>query len=554
MQPKNKLLASALWYQRHGWHPVPCKPRDKKPWVKWEAFQATQPNELLLASWWEQQSESNVALVTGRGCLVVDLDGNGAEELLRTAGVELPVDAPRVKTGRGEHVYLGVESEYRNVTALVSAEGGKPAVDIRCDGGFVVAPPSIHETGAVYAWIIKPFFPLPPAPQSLLALLEKHSGPKLEAPQATREPGDEAPQNWVAEALAGVTEGKRDDTAARLAGYFVQRGLPAAVVHGILLGFAERCRPPFPVHDIDRIVASIAQTDARKHPAGDPPRLTSIGDALRQVFDSIKAGPARCVKTPFPQLNSLLVGGFHPGEFIVLGARPGVGKSAISLEMAREAALSGLTTLIVSREMLSLALARRMLAQAGKVRASYLRSGVGVDMEYAGAVASRLSGLPIWIADTAASMLDVNSVLASVPQPVDFLVIDYLQLLQAPREIRDRRHQVEFISSGLKQMALERQIPVLCLSSLSRPAEGKESRPTMAMLRESGEIEHDSDVVLLLHRERGASEADLLVAKGRDCETGVVKLMFMQDWVSFAEMEQEEPTGPMWWKEGEATA
>jgi len=97
-------------------------------------------------------------------------------------------------------------------------------------------------------------------------------------------------------------------------------------------------------------------------------------------------------------------------------------------------------------------------------------------------------------------MLDA---MASLPTPTDFLVVDYLQLLNAPKGIAERRLQVEALSKGLKAIATERRIPVLCLSSLARPHEGRDKEPTLASLRESGELEHDADVVLLLHREQG---------------------------------------------------
>ena len=213
---------------------------------------------------------------------------------------------------------------------------------------------------------------------------------------------------------------------------------------------------------------------------------------------------------------------------------------ALALEMARAAARGGMATLVISREMVSAALARRMLSQEGRIRASSLKSGRIDDWNSVTVTARTLSGLPIWMSDSAVSIEQICNMIESTPQPIDFLVVDYLQLIRAPREIRERRLQVENVSQALKAIAVERKIPVLCLSSLSRPAEGKDRAPTLASLRESGELEHDADVVILLHRERGATDTQCVIGKNRDGETGSCRLIFRSEWVAFDELATEE--------------
>jgi replicative DNA helicase len=120
--------------------------------------------------------------------------------------------------------------------------------------------------------------------------------------------------------------------------------------------------------------------------------------------------------------------------------------------------------------------------------------------------------------------------------PLALLVVDYLQLIRAPREIKERRHQVEAISQGLKTLALQYRVPVLCLSSLSRASGDDRNRPpTLSSLRESGELEHDADIILLLHRQYHEANTVCTVAKNRDGRLGTVNLLFRSDFVAFDE-------------------
>lgn len=115
-------------------------------------------------------------------------------------------------------------------------------------------------------------------------------------------------------------------------------------------------------------------------------------------------------------------------------------------------------------------------------------------------------------------------------------------MIEAPRHIKDRRLQVEHISATLKTLAQRRTLATLCLSSLTRSGDGRDDlRPTMAQLRESGALEHDADVVLLLHRQPLEAETDLIVAKARNAQTGVVRLLFRAEYTAFDEAAQRAP-------------
>ena len=524
---------AAREYLALGCHPIPVQPREKKPLVEWKRYQTEAPLLDEIDAWWETWPDANVGLVLGRGAFAVDLDGDrDAEALLHAQGVYLPA-APVSRTANGFHVFLSAPGPVPDRVALLGGPKPKPQVDIR-GVGFVVAPPSIHPTGAQYVWKLPLAWPLPAAPPALLELITRGRA-RMNGP---------AGSGWVAESLRGAGEGVRDATCTRLAGYLLGKGLDAPTVEALLIeSFARNCTPPFPAHDVRKCVQSIARregvTGAMDRPVTPVP--------LRQVLDDLRAqlaaGPSPSLRTPFPSLNHYLCGGLVGGELVYLGARPGVGKTALGLEFARTAAKAGTPVLMVSREMVNVALARRLVAQEGRVPAGALKSG-RVEPRDAEALARalvRLQDLPIWLLDDAVSVGEVITAVTQPVAPFGLVIVDYLQLVRAPAEVRERRLQVEAVSQGLKTLALQCRLPVLCLSSLSRgPKDREEAPPTLASLRESGELEHDADIVLLLHRKRGMGETDCTVAKNRDGRTGLIKLHFEPIFVAFQEVTDRE--------------
>lgn len=263
-------------------------------------------------------------------------------------------------------------------------------------------------------------------------------------------------------------------------------------------------------------------------------KVEHFSDVAVRVVHSAESPPP-VVPTPFAGLNYLLLGGFRPGELTYLGARPAVGKSSLASEMAVETARRTQGTLFVSREMTNEAIARRMIAQEGRLNAGALRSGRVVSWDAVTETIAGMERFPIWLTDEAVSVADIAGAIDHLKQPIKLVVVDYLQLLRGPRA-QDRRLQIEAVSKELKYVAMSRKVVVLALSSLSRPAQGGDQRPTLASLRESGALEHDADIVLLLHRAKDSNEAECLVAKNRDGRTGTVHLLFRDASVRFDEL------------------
>lgn len=245
-----------------------------------------------------------------------------------------------------------------------------------------------------------------------------------------------------------------------------------------------------------------------------------------------------------------LLGGWQRGTLIIVGARPSMGKTALALKAALEAAMRGLIVGVVSLEMTSRQLGLRMLSMESRINLIGLRMGEQLTSEGWRQIvqaAGRLEPLPLYIDDS--SVLDIHQLRAKArqlksTQGLDLLIVDYLQLMSVSRGL-DRRQGLEEVSRGLKLMAKELDIAVIALSQLSRSCEQREDkRPMMSDLRETGSIEQDADVVLMIFREEvynpeaAQGEAEILVRKNRDGMTGDVRVAWLAEQVRFDNLER----------------
>lgn len=293
--------------------------------------------------------------------------------------------------------------------------------------------------------------------------------------------------------------------------------------------------------DTDRPWAEIAeQTRTRIDDAtlqsltGQP--VVRIGDVLESVLDVAEHGAARGLGTPWTDLDRL-TGGLAPGRLIIVGARPGVGKSIMGTNLALDVAhRHGHEVLLCSVEMPRLEVGQRIVAAHVPVSLSALEHG-RVPGDVWQRIAERVGqvhDLPITIEDSAAQSMatirvatrNATKAAAARDRKLALVVVDYLQLL-TPRDRRVPRHeQVGEISAGLKQVAREYGVCVVAMAQVNRASTQRHGgRPTLADLRESGSIEADADIVLLLHRpEDDGAEVELIVAKNRAGPRGEVTL------------------------------
>ncbi len=270
----------------------------------------------------------------------------------------------------------------------------------------------------------------------------------------------------------------------------------------------------------------------------------------------MKKGELTGVPSGFKDLDTL-TWGFQRAEMIVLAARPSMGKTSLALNIAEAAALprkgEPVATLIFSLEMSAAQLALRMLCSRAKVNMKLLREGLlsknGSEQAELMEAADQFSKSPLFIDDSShLSIMELRAKARRVHSrhKLGLIIVDYLQLLSPTDPRVPREQQVAEASRGLKALAKELSLPVLVLSQLNRSSEKENRTPRLADLRESGSIEQDADVVLMLARPKDADEkfqvatdsAELIVAKQRNGPVGELKLTFLRDITRFENFTQ----------------
>ena len=275
-------------------------------------------------------------------------------------------------------------------------------------------------------------------------------------------------------------------------------------------------------------------------------KLHNSGDGLRGV------------PTGFKELDEKL-SGLQKSDLIILAARPSVGKTALALDIARQAAVfHNVPVGIFSLEMSSQQLVDRMLASQSNVDAWKLRTGRGIREDDFSAIRQSLDTLskaPIFIDDQPGNnILKMRSVARRLKNEkgLGLVVVDYLQLMMTTKNYDSMVNQVTEISRSLKNLARELEVPVLALSQLSRAVEQRGGKPKLSDLRDSGSIEQDADVVMFIHREdkaKGVEEsektniAEILIEKHRNGATGKVELFFNDKKASFLPLEKAQFSG-----------
>ncbi len=257
------------------------------------------------------------------------------------------------------------------------------------------------------------------------------------------------------------------------------------------------------------------------------------------------------VPTGFYELDELL-GGFQKSDLIILAARPSMGKTALALTLARNAAIDHKVPVgIFSLEMSTMQLVIRLLCAEGRLNAHLVRTGKlpheeGIKLSKN---AHKLIEAPVFVDDTPAqTVLEIRAKARrlKVENKIGLIIIDYLQLMQGPAKVESREREISHISRSLKSLAKELDIPVIALAQLNRAVETRtDKRPQLSDLRESGSIEQDADVVLFLNRpeyyqimkdEHGNSNegvAEVIIGKQRNGPTGEVRLAFIKEYARF---------------------
>ena len=281
-----------------------------------------------------------------------------------------------------------------------------------------------------------------------------------------------------------------------------------------------------------------------------------MSDTVQTIMKRVQnRGELSGVTTGFTDLNSLL-GGFQKSDLVLLAARPSMGKTALAVNLAVNAAKAGKKVAMFSLEMSKTQIGQRILASFAQMNLSSLFKGEleGQDLVNLITASNELSKYSLHIDDTAAiSLIELKAKLRrlKMEEGLDLVVIDYLQLMTTGERIENRVQEISQISRGLKAIAKELDVPVLALSQLSRALEQRpDKRPKLSDLRESGAIEQDADIVMFLYRDyvynketENPNLAEVIVSKHRNGPIGVVNLIWKDEYTRFFDVSNKAYEG-----------
>ena len=285
-----------------------------------------------------------------------------------------------------------------------------------------------------------------------------------------------------------------------------------------------------------------------------------IRDVIGTVYDNLHRlnnGEVEGIPSGFSGLDRVLAG-IGNSDLLLVGARPGMGKTSFCLNIGTNVAkATGKNVSIFSLEMSAEQLVTRILSSEALVSSNALRTGKLNNDEWQriAEAASQLVGCNILIDDTTGQTATAMKAKLRRVKNLGMVIIDYLQLMQSDRKIDNKVNEVADISRAMKIMAKELNVPVVCCSQLSRASEkrGEDKRPVLSDLRDSGAIEQDADVVLLLYRDsyyqttdkdnQEVNIAEVIVAKNRHGETGTVKMGWIPQYTKFRTLASENEPG-----------
>lgn len=279
--------------------------------------------------------------------------------------------------------------------------------------------------------------------------------------------------------------------------------------------------------------------------------LSALMEATLDEIEALSAhGVMAGVPTGFADLDEL-TNGLHPGQMIIVAARPGVGKSTLGLDLARAASIQhGLCSAFFSLEMTKTEIVMRLISAEAQVPLHDIRKGHMSDESWARIArkTADVSSAPLFIDDSPnLTMMEIRAKARRLKQRNDLklVIVDYMQLLSSGKRVESRQLEVSEFSRQMKLLAKELDVPVIALSQLNRgPEQRTDKKPMLSDLRESGSLEQDADMVILLHREdmynnasERSGEADFIVAKHRNGQTRTVTVAFQGHYSRFVDMQ-----------------
>lgn len=474
----SQALAYALRYAELGWPVFPCPPREKRPATSNGHLDATTDPEQI-QNWWAAMPDANVAIALPEDVVVVDIDDPGTLELMHHLDRDLPATVTS-QTARGRHYWYGHGVEGAKATIRLPE---LPDVDIKGLGGYVLVPPSVHPSGEPYTWEV------PPRPEHLALAPDW----LVEALRDSSRPGvllAEGGRVLRSKALAGVSEGERNDTLFRYACQLRARCVPRYEAEVLLTHAAAQCRPPLPAREVNKLLASAWRYRPGQKDDSESSNVQPMADLLAAEF---------------PPMNWIVPNLICEGLTVIASA-PKVGKSWIAMNLALAVGCGGFFLgyhHLEAGNVLYLDLEQPPRRTQARLRAlpGPWEGDISFAHEWPTHDRGGFDALDDWISQHAG---------------VRLVIIDVLQKVIGTKPRGGNSYEVDYrIYSDLKAIADRHGVGIVVLHHDRKTV--SVSDDDLDRISGSRALVGAADGVMLLNRKRGESSG-MLIATGREIE------------------------------------
>lgn len=480
------MLNEALNYRKLGFSVIILEPRGKKPLISWTEFQKRTATENEIREWFQKWPDANLGVVTGAvsGCVIIDLDGPDGIASANRLGLKSSVVS---LTGNGRHLW------YKYSQPIGNSVRSFPGIDVRGDGGYICAPPSIHKTGVRYRFLtrtdFKQFDMLQPFPMSIISSQQPES-------TVTK------PDGWIANALEGMKDGNIDDTLTSVLGRLRHDGWTANDARSLLQPHADKAGAED--GHLDEKIENIwnrYETAARL--SIQPPRHMGEGlvihsptnpDSLKQfeqsTMDRLDESTGQRLLTGYAKLDQMLQGGLKSSRLMVIAARTGTGKTNMLLGIARSLCESGKSVLLFSTEMPYEQIWQRYIATLTNPQ--------------------DFNKHKFYVCDSFAPNIEKVEEAINAIKP-DIFMFDHIN------HVSEEQQELGTFMQGLNFIRRKYDCSGIVTAQLNRSADwidlktGEKVTPRMSMIKGSGTIEQASSRVLLLSETRVTPEMTEIV-------------------------------------------
>jgi replicative DNA helicase len=473
---------------------------------EWKEYRKRLPSVEEVTQWFTENPSANIAIITGKvsNIVVFDLDSEEAENFAQGRG-GFPVTV-RVKTGKGHHVYMkhpGIETNNRINRKL--------KIDIKADGGYVVAPPSIHGSGSLYQWEEDfSIFDLEPSECTpwMLEHLQGITAEPLEKKdneaskdmfenQRKRTDKKESESPYVEILKKGCFEGERNHTATRLTGHLFKMGMDQIEAWEVITMWNLKNKPPLGLNELRKTFQSVKAMESKN----DHRSIIEIGSLLDNPQKVVQEYEQNYVRIPFggtnlTSLEKRMNGGLIGGRVYGLGGIPSAGKTGLGNNITDNICLNGIPVLFFSYDDGRIDLRYRTFARfcEESIERFNVNCQTGIKdlcnipeikkimtLKY---VVEKMIYLDEW--DHYISKIKEKHGQAPV------IIVDYLQKIRIPRKFQDERLRIEEIVGQLTNLAKSWNIPIVAISELARDSYKSGQKLSMASFKETGMIEYES--------------------------------------------------------------